>query len=146
MATDTRVVTAGGGMVELQDLLDELGVGGSEAPVSHFVGDPGEPAFGDPWLNDGLGYKAGFVKDGDVVHLWGLVRNGDQGSTIFTLPAGFRPGTNDFGSIELPCWDDTANVITRLRITSAGQVIWDGGTGASNGDLINIETHFYAGQ
>jgi hypothetical protein len=60
------------------------------------VGAPGEPAFGTGWKNASGGYQvAGFYKDDEgVVHLRGVVDLG-SGTTIFTLPAGFRPAATE---------------------------------------------------
>lgn len=61
----------------------------------HVVGDSGEPAFQNSWVNyDTATFQgARFWKDAfDIVHLEGLVKNGTgPPSTIFTLPAGYRP-------------------------------------------------------
>jgi hypothetical protein len=59
----------------------------------HRVDTPGEPAFQGTWVNELEGFEpAGFYKDGfGFVHLVGDVHPGANGSTIFTLPAGFRP-------------------------------------------------------
>ena len=69
----------------------------------HIVGQPGEPAFQNSWVNfDTSVYPAGrsarFRKYPDGrVRLAGLIRGGANGSVMFTLPVGYRPyaaGTN----------------------------------------------------
>lgn len=52
------------------------------------------PTFQNSWVNyDPVNLEgAGFLKDGHgFVHLHGLVKSGIVGTTIFTLPAGYRP-------------------------------------------------------
>lgn len=62
-----------------------------EAP--HFVGTAGEPAFQNSWVNfdAGASRRAAFYKAFGRVWLEGCVRGGATGTTIFTLPAGYRP-------------------------------------------------------
>jgi hypothetical protein len=59
----------------------------------HVVGAVGQPAFENGWVNYGGGYaSAAFYKDSlGVVHLKGLVKSGTVGTSIFQLPAGYRP-------------------------------------------------------
>ena len=74
---------------------------GSEVPLVHGaiddVGDIPEavhaPTFATGWSNFGGTYSnAGYYKDRDRVYLRGAVKNGGTGtSTIFNLPAGYRP-------------------------------------------------------
>jgi hypothetical protein len=58
----------------------------------HEVGGTGEPGFENAWVNYGpCCNTAGFYKDRfGLIHLKGLVKTGAIGSTIFTLPAGYR--------------------------------------------------------
>ena len=65
---------------------------------THFIGAPGEPAFGPGSFNQpgeaGAQFpRAGFYKDqAGVVHLQGLVHVGTSSlPVLFTLPPGFRP-------------------------------------------------------
>ena len=63
------------------------------AEAWHEIGGLSEPAFVNGWTNVGNANEvtAGFYKDAvGVVHLKGIIDNGS--STIFTLPAGYRPG------------------------------------------------------
>jgi microcystin-dependent protein len=61
----------------------------------HQVGNSGEPAFTNGWINYGGVYgNLMFRKDPlGKVQLRGAVKNGTLGSSIFTLPAGYRPPT-----------------------------------------------------
>lgn len=65
------------------------------APVWRLVGAQGQPAFQNSWVNFGTGANdtpARFRKDiFGIVWVEGMVKNGVAG-TIFTLPAGYRPG------------------------------------------------------
>ena len=60
----------------------------------HYVGDPGEPAFGGAWTNYGSGFDgAAFYKNPfGHVYLSGLVKSGT--GAIFNLPAGYRPAAS----------------------------------------------------
>jgi hypothetical protein len=60
--------------------------------ATRLVGEPGNPAFEDGYTNFGQGAPAGFFKDQfGIVHLQGDVNPPNFASTIFTLPAGYRP-------------------------------------------------------
>jgi hypothetical protein len=100
-------------------LLLALGaVGASATPIpEQLVGAPGEPAFGSGWKNAGGGYQvAGFYRAGGIVHLRGVVDLGSS-TTIFTLPAGYRPAaTEAFGAVL-----DTAGTAL-IFVTAAGEV------------------------
>jgi len=64
----------------------------------HLVGAAGEPAFANSWVNAGSPWMvACFTKDNlGYVHIWGFVKSGTAtaGTTIFTLPAGYRPSAH----------------------------------------------------
>jgi hypothetical protein len=66
---------------------------GASGGAWHLVGDAGQPAFQNSWANYGNGFaEAGFYRDPiGFVHLKGIVTGGTSDSTIFTLPAGYRP-------------------------------------------------------
>jgi hypothetical protein len=51
------------------------------------------PVLGNGWVNFGSGYaEAKYMKDNlGFVHLRGMVKSGNIGASIFTLPVGFRP-------------------------------------------------------
>jgi len=67
------------------------------APVDtwHNVGAAGEPAFANSWVNvdGGVWTLASFTKDNfGYVHIRGLIKSGTSiATTMFTLPAGYRP-------------------------------------------------------
>lgn len=63
----------------------------------HQVGATGQPAFQNGWVNfdSGANAQVAFYKDPHgVVRLKGLAKNGTVSSTIFNLPAGYRPATD----------------------------------------------------
>lgn len=98
-----------------------------EAP--HVVGDSGEPAFQNSWINyDTATFRgARFWKDPmGVVHLEGLVKNGAAApSTVFTLPAGYRPGNGLIFAVI------ANNTIARVDVAPTGNIVWQaGGTNA----------------
>jgi hypothetical protein len=95
----------------------------------HFVGTTGEPTFENGWTNYTAtpGWsKAGFWKDAfGVVHLEGTITGGTTGATAFTLPAGYRPGTNLF----VPIANGTFGYILstgEIQPNSSGDVGIDG--------------------
>lgn len=95
----------------------------------HEVGTAGEPAFQGTWANFGSTWRgARFWKDPvGVVHLEGLVAGGATATTVFTLPAGYRPGMGVlFGS------DMNAQVHARIDVESDGDVIARFGAGGTN--------------
>jgi hypothetical protein len=71
--------------------------GGSGGVVNldawHSVGNAGEPAFQNSWVNYGGSYQtAGFRKDPfGRVYLKGLIKGGANATVAFTLPVGYRP-------------------------------------------------------
>lgn len=99
------------------------------------VGSSGAPAFQNGWGNYGSGWPpAAFSKSASgVVYLRGLVNAGTVGATIFTLPAGFRPGANSHHAV-------AANGVFAYAYTITDGTVYLV-TGASNGwlDLISIK-------
>lgn len=94
----------------------------------NLVGDSGQPSFQNSWSNFGTGWsEAGFFKDHqDVVYLKGTIDGGASGTTVFTLPAEYRPNQNLF----LPVANgDFAFVLSNGNV----QVTYDINT--SNGDI-----------
>ncbi len=59
----------------------------------HYVGESGEPAFENSWQNSSsdLPNLAFRIREAGIVDIYGVVNNGASGSTVFTLPAGYRP-------------------------------------------------------
>lgn len=76
-------------------------------------------SFQNGWQNYGGTFNtAGYFKDSQgVVHLKGLVRNGAIGTTIFTLPTGYRPAGR-----ELQVVATNPNTAGRVDILSDGNV------------------------
>lgn len=93
----------------------------------HVVGATGEPVFQNSWANyDTASFKeARFWKDPmGIVHLEGLVKNGTIGTTIFTLPAGYRPSNGQlFVSI-------SNGAIGRIDVAPTGNVVATTGNNA----------------
>lgn len=53
------------------------------------------PTFSGTWVNFGSTHRnARFRKNGDRTEIEGFVKSGTIGTSIFTLPAGFRPPTD----------------------------------------------------
>lgn len=94
----------------------------------HEVGGDGEPAFVGTWTNYGSGYEvASFYRDPfGRVHLSGLVKSGTSGTTIFSLPGGYRPRARELFVIDTGNPGDT---LGRIDVTATGDVIHiSGGT------------------
>ena len=94
-----------------------------------FVGDTGAPAFENSWQDYDGDYTEGgygscrFRKINGVVYLEGLATSGTVGSTIFTLPAGYRP----FG-IVITHSLTSGNGSSRLDVNTSGNVICNTGS------------------
>lgn len=76
-----------------------IAVEDSVAEAWHLIGGGGEPAFQNGWSNSSVGDPpAGFLKDRGEVRLKGSIKGGtnNAGTTILTLPVGYRPTTNKF--------------------------------------------------
>ena len=82
------------------DLLADASVTAAKiaAPEAvRFIGNPGEPAFTNSWVNFTAGTPsmairaAGFYKDRGRVYLTGVIKSGVVGAAAFTLPAGYLP-------------------------------------------------------
>lgn len=66
--------------------------GGGTCEDWHAVGDPGEPAFENGWDNLGSPEApVSFMLCRGWVHLRGGFAGGADDTTVFTLPAGYRP-------------------------------------------------------
>lgn len=93
----------------------------------HQVGDSGEPAFQNGWVNySSLFNPAAFWKDPwGVVHLRGLVKDGTINTTIFTLPAGYRP---EYQQLFVALEEST---LGRVDVLADGQVQMKQGVGTN---------------
>ena len=96
------------------------------------LGSAGQPAFAGAWTNESPTTETtgAFYKDPlDVVHLKGIVTGGTN--TIFTLPAGYRPGkagclaTWRGGSIAYVCVYPSG-AVTQLGGPGSGAILLDG--------------------
>jgi hypothetical protein len=99
--------------------------------IWHFVGNTGEPAFVNGWVNYGSGYgNASFRKFPDgKVKCAGLIRAGTIPSTIFTLPPGYRPNQNQiYGSA-------SNDVFGEMRVNTDGTVA----TSISNNGWVTLD-------
>lgn len=88
-----------------------------------YVGGAGLPVFNGAWVNYASGYEmAGFYKDPlGRVFLTGLVKLGTAGTTIYSLPGGYRPANRELFSIH------TDTGAGRIDIDASGNVIHTGG-------------------
>lgn len=90
------------------------------------------------WVVYNVGTFVQYRKIGDVVEVRGLVKSGTTGTTIFTLPVGFRPP--GASSAMLPC---IANgLIARLDVSNNGNVSISTGNGNAylSLDIIRFST------
>lgn len=76
------------------------------------------PTLAGAWVNFGGGFRnSGYWRDAaGVIHITGIVKSGVIGTTIFTLPAGFRPSASILFAIV------SNAVFGYVQVTSAGVV------------------------
>jgi hypothetical protein len=89
----------------------------------------GRPALAGAWVNFGGGYEVpGFYRDPwGRVFLCGEVKSGAAGSTIFTLPGGYRPKNREQFAVK------TDTGVGAVDVSGNGDVIHiTGGTGNVN--------------
>lgn len=62
----------------------------------HYVGDSGEPAFQNGWVNAGAPYdNLAFMHGRDgFIHVKGVITGVAVTAVVFTLPTDYRPATN----------------------------------------------------
>ncbi len=84
----------------------------------HGVGTWQDVSFQNSWVNFGSGTNdAQYCKDSfGFVHLRGVVKSGTVATTIFQLPAGYRPSANE----RMDCVSNDAQ--GRIHIGSGGNV------------------------
>ena len=100
--------------------VDPNGTWAAEFATKAYVDGPGwtAPALLNSWANYGAPFDpTGYQKVGRVVYLRGLVSGGASGSVIFTLPAGYRPGSQ----LILPAITNP-NTIGRMDVFTNGNV------------------------
>lgn len=107
--------------VTLQKILDLfLATAPSLQEAWHEIGATGEPAFQNGWVNYSSGYATlAFMKDSlGFVTVKGFIKSGTitAGTTIFTLPAGYRPAKNMYYVTSMPA------SFGQLQMTSAGEL------------------------
>lgn len=90
------------------------------------IGAAGAPAFQNGWVSYGAPFGAQFTKINGIVYMQGLVKNGTVAATIFTLPVGYRPATQ-----QLITTQTNPNTIARLDLTPDGALA--AASGANNG-------------
>lgn len=89
----------------------------------HYVGEAGEPAFENSWANSGvvavlpLSFR---IRESGIVDIHGKVDGGTAGSTIFTLPEGYRPNHTSWAVV----YGDAGSgvIVSTAYITTAGAV------------------------
>ena len=88
----------------------------------HYVGEAGEPAFENGWGNKGVGQPAlAFrIREVGVVDIQGQVAGGTSGTTIFTLPTGYRPSA--ISLMPGVGYASGAFVAVEVNVTSGGLV------------------------
>ena len=67
----------------------------------HYVGEAGEPAFLNSWVNESTGYRLAFrLRETGIGDIQGRIKGGTSGDPIFQLPAAYRPAfyTSVFGA------------------------------------------------
>ena len=108
-------------------------------PVKHVVGTAGEPAYQNGWQHyTGSWGPSYFVKTADnMVTVSIMTRSGSNNTTIFTLPAGFRPGAQISGAGR-----DAAGVVL-VDISAGGSIMTEG---ATNSTWLAINMTFLAEQ
>ena len=100
------------------------------------------PTLGNSWVNFGAPYQvARYRKVSGWVSLEGSIKNGTTSTTIFTLPAGYRPG-------DAQQFLGVSNAFTaRIRVDNTGTVQVDAyATGGNNAVVSLDQVRFYAEQ
>lgn len=97
---------------DMKAVQDQLGNGAIVLDPWHKVDTAGEPIFKNSWTNNVAGANvAQFRKDPfGVVKLSGYVKGGASGSTIFTLPAGYRP----VDQVAFSCYASAGNCLVTV--------------------------------
>lgn len=126
-------VTYGNGLVVLGPLLDT---------AWHEVGAGGEPAFANSWANKGGAYETVAFRHipGNLVALKGSCGAGNLNTTIFTLPAAYRPAKDRRKGIG--GYDAGVYYELQLYITAAGDVSVQGTGPSGSVDEAHLEAVF----
>lgn len=106
----------------------------------HYVGGTDEPAFNSTWANISTLPKLAFrIREAGVVDIQGTVTpgaSGTSGSTIFTLPEGYRPSVKSYLSI-------TAHTLTPAN-EGCYMIVNTDGTVVPFYTLTNPQVYIYA--
>ena len=117
-STGNILTDDGSGNVDISGTLNDALIEDSDW---HLVGETGEPAFQNGWVNYGSAnfLEARFRKINGVVQVEGLVKNGTIAGQdpIFTLPEGYRPYAR-----VIKCTITYNNTDGRLDIASDGRI------------------------
>ena len=110
----------------------------------HYVGDTGEPAFENSWVNFGANglQDARFMKDAaGTVHIEGVIKDGTLPEAAFTLPVGYQPAYRVIYN------QITNGGVGRVDIYEKGHGSQDGEVYIANGDntWISIAVSFHVG-
>jgi hypothetical protein len=102
----------------------------------HEIGDTGEPAFTNSWVNyGGTESICRFKQDVDGwVCLDGYVKSGADGTVIFTLPTHLFPATTK----RFVCYQGNITTAGYITINTAGEVIYNSSVSASGVSLSGI--------
>lgn len=122
-----RVVIAKDAFTDMHVAIDSVRVLGGFDPWKA-IGAVGQPAFGTNWQNIGGAYQsAGYrIDTNGRVYLRGTVkRTAGAVTTIFTLPAGYRPSNGMIWAVP------GDNAFARIDVDSGGNVILQAGTAAA---------------
>lgn len=107
----------------------------------HYVDVGSEPALENGWIIDGSYPPLAFrIREAGIVEMQGVVGVGTPGSTIFTLPEGYRPSTNFtfFGTVGSIAGSFSAGLVL---IDQDGHVYGD--RSPAQHDSIFIKGEFY---
>lgn len=98
-----------------------IGSAGVNMDVWHVVGNPGEPAFVNSWVNFGAPYLGvAFTKlPNGKVQVRGSIKSGTSPAVIFTLPPGYRPSASVVFAVAT---SGGVNVLGSVMVAANGEV------------------------
>lgn len=109
----------------------------------HYVGQAGEPAFENSWAAATGSYLAFRIRESGVVDIQGHVDSGTKGTTIFTLPTGYRPSSGaSVSGVAGFVTSGSVVVPTVLTITPGGAVSATGLV-IDNPDDVTVASQFF---
>lgn len=114
----------------------------------HYIGNTGEPAFENSWVNNdagtpgsGTGRYAYFYKDHGRVYLGGVIKSGASGTTAFTLPPGHFPHAS---GVLIQLATNASGGTAAIAVTPAGAVQPLNMTGTAVTTFVFLEVDFRA--